>query len=414
MALHSSETETAAALAASSLLQTPQTTSHDQMLESVLGERSAAVAIRAPARIAVRPSASRPRTSDQTTEHAFVEQLNEGGSDRSSFGDSSSLIADSATQAEISMLHTGHRSQRDAAIISDMHKSVNASGAIHGEEILDRLLMEARRIQVEHSAAAQPANGIRAQRLRALASRRRASKMAPLSDKEHAMLASIYSQILVAALKPKELEMRQDPELIITHEFPKRSAPVFTENKFAYIRINVTNTGTSIKSLFMVQTLFRRPDLGNKVIGKNPFHEISFTLRPGKSIIYNHQFFASVEPQDCHLHLMFDYDDHDHHDHYRMVAIDTPIKVVYNDDLFDWYSIAQYIYSIILTTAVTALIYYTCFYNQDGSKPQYKPKKKNLPAPATATRMDEPDMAWVPSHVSHQQNLATSQIKKRK
>nr|KAJ3418655.1 hypothetical protein HK105_008012 [Polyrhizophydium stewartii] len=100
-----------------------------------------------------------------------------------------------------------------AKLVADIHAHITPSGAIGGEEILDRLLLEARRIQWERAAAAAAADGrpdaaaapppprsadaAAASRRPGIVAKERGAKSSnrPLSQRERDLLAGVYRQI---------------------------------------------------------------------------------------------------------------------------------------------------------------------------------------------------------------------------
>ncbi|KAI8927855.1 hypothetical protein BC831DRAFT_450728 [Entophlyctis helioformis] len=105
-----------------------------------------------------------------------------------------------------------------ATLMSDITQHITPSGGIHGDAIMDRLVVETRRLQWERAAAAAASaastsetsetSAAQAQanrqakmarladsRMRALANRRMATTKRPLTEREQEILKGVYSQI---------------------------------------------------------------------------------------------------------------------------------------------------------------------------------------------------------------------------
>nr|KAJ3411124.1 hypothetical protein HK105_002717 [Polyrhizophydium stewartii] len=154
---------------------------------------------------------------------------------------------------------------------------------------------------------------------------------------------------------------------------------------------------------------------GVHALWQSPWIELSKYIGAGQTVLFKHTFATDIEPQDANLEVLFDYDDIEESEEYRVLALNVPVKIIYNDSLFDAYSIMLYIWGTTLTGLV-GYIFYLVFFSAEKPKPA-KTKKPRAPVepkepvpPST-----EPDMSWIPDHVVQGHKKAGSpKLKKRK
>ncbi|KAH6559992.1 hypothetical protein BASA50_006627 [Batrachochytrium salamandrivorans] len=213
-------------------------------------------------------------------------------------------------------------------------------------------------------------------------------------------------------------EIREKHELTFAFDFPKRfQLGVFPSGKTGKVRFNITNTGNDKVTVFRVATTYTKPKDFTKKVSRSPAKDLSFTILPKKTIVYNHHFATDIEAQEANLQIAFDCEDYDSAgESYRVIALNHPVTIVYDDSLFDVKSIVMYIFSSVLFGLVS-YFFYTVFFYTDGSKSTKT--KKSRPAPsqpeAEAEPATEPKMEWIPDHVLQEHKKAAgTKTRKRK
>ncbi|KAI8927854.1 hypothetical protein BC831DRAFT_548774 [Entophlyctis helioformis] len=240
------------------------------------------------------------------------------------------------------------------------------------------------------------------------------------------VLLAGFMTVVSAAGKPNKMQgpaVREDPTLVVKYDFPRSKFAIFNSGEVGLVRINVTNTGTEIREITGVETVFTYANDPMKIISKSLPSPLTFTVLPNATIVYKHFFTSTLEAQDAVLKVLLTcYNDVEY---YRILAVAAPVTIVYSDSLFDLKSIVMYIFAVILM-GLTGYFFYAIFFMPTNAKPSKSAatatktpgvKKAPVLAPAVeAAAMDkQPDMEWIPNHVAHQQKLSNSpKLKKRK
>ncbi|OAJ42786.1 hypothetical protein BDEG_26198 [Batrachochytrium dendrobatidis JEL423] len=214
----------------------------------------------------------------------------------------------------------------------------------------------------------------------------------------------------VSAVKQTHPEIREKHDIKIDYKFPDNELLIFPSGKTGKVKFTLTNLSKEKITVFKVTTTYTKPKDFTKKVSLSPSMDLSFTLVPNKPITYNHVFATDIEAQKANLQIAFDCDDfHGSDDPYRIIAMNTPVEVIFSDSLFDLKSTTLF--------GLVSYLFYTVFFYKDTSKivKTKKPRPAPSPSQSKSDLSTELDPEWISGHTLQKDTkVSTPKIKKRK